>query len=206
MYISVLNKHNVFHNLGQFFEFVQSIVDIGNLFHCFNLFCSEEANLNVGTFVKIVLLDRGTNLPSIVSCYVKHFFTAVKLLIHSWLFARNEFQHSNESKVFSILNNLISNCRDCFSFFFTEINFMPFMSCPNSFFLNSWKQRSKWYFGTKQISQFLFDFSKTQHIWNSVLSWVRFSIAEQTDQMKKTRKNELLRLKENRSKQYETFI
>ena len=54
-------------------KFVQSIFDIGNLFHCFILFCGEQSNLNVGRFVNIVLLDRDTNLSSIVSYYVIHF-------------------------------------------------------------------------------------------------------------------------------------
>ena len=35
-------------NLGHFFEFIQILVDIGKLFHCFILLCSEESNLKVG--------------------------------------------------------------------------------------------------------------------------------------------------------------
>ena len=35
-------------DLGEFFEFVQSIVDIGNLLQDFVLLCIEESNLNVG--------------------------------------------------------------------------------------------------------------------------------------------------------------
>ena len=80
------------------------------LFHGFILFCGEQSNLNVGRFVNIALLDRDTNLSSIVCCYVKHFVAVGKLLIHSRLFVRSEFQYRNESKVFSIVNNSISNC------------------------------------------------------------------------------------------------
>ena len=83
MYITALNKHKVSQKVGQFFEIVQSIVDIGNLFHCFVLFCSEESNLSVGRFDNIVLLNRDTNLSSFMSCYVIHFVVVGKLLIHS---------------------------------------------------------------------------------------------------------------------------
>ena len=40
------------------------------------------------------------------------------LLIHIWLFARSGFQYKNEIKVFNIINNSISNCRECVFFFF----------------------------------------------------------------------------------------
>ena len=68
LYITALNKHKLSQNLGQLLEFVQSKVNIGNLFYCFILFCSEESNLNVARLINIVLLDRDTNLSSIVSC------------------------------------------------------------------------------------------------------------------------------------------
>ena len=56
MCITILNKHKVSQNLGQFFEIVQSIDNIGDLFRCFNLFCGEQSNLIVGRFVNIVIL------------------------------------------------------------------------------------------------------------------------------------------------------
>ena len=59
--LTIIKQHKVSQNLGHFFEFVQIIVDIGTMFHCFILFCSEESNLNLGRFV---LLDRDTNLSS----------------------------------------------------------------------------------------------------------------------------------------------
>ena len=68
LYITALNKHKLSQNLGQLLEFVQSKVNISNLFYCFIIFCSEKSNLNVGRLINIVLLDRDTNLSSIVSC------------------------------------------------------------------------------------------------------------------------------------------
>ena len=80
----------------------------------------------VERLVNIVLLDRETNLCSIVSCYFIHFVAVGKLLIHNLFLVRSEFQYRNESKVFSIVNNSISNCRDCFSFFFKKIELLSF--------------------------------------------------------------------------------
>ena len=61
--ITVLNKHKVSKNLGQFLELFQTIVDVGNLFQCFTFFCSEGSDLSLSRFVNIVLLNR-----DIVSC------------------------------------------------------------------------------------------------------------------------------------------
>ena len=80
---TILNKEKDSQKLGQFVEFIPSIVDIGNLYHCFILSCIEKSNLNVGWLVHTVLLDRNTNKPPIVSCYIKHFVAVGKLLIHS---------------------------------------------------------------------------------------------------------------------------
>ena len=68
---SVINSQSSFHvtgNLGQFSEFIQSVVDIVNLFHCFILFCSEESNLNVWWLVHSVLHDCDTHPPRVVCC------------------------------------------------------------------------------------------------------------------------------------------
>ena len=120
--------------MWEFFEFGQSIVDIGNLFHCFVLFCSGESNLNVGRLFNIVLLSRDTNFCSNTSCYVKHFVAAGKLLIHFWLSANSEFQHRKEIKVFSIVNNSRSNCRNCFSVF-TKSDLISIYELPQLIFL-----------------------------------------------------------------------
>ena len=91
MNIIVLNEHRVFLNLGQFFEFAQSIVDIGFLFHCYTLFFIKEPNLNEGRLANNVLLDRYTNFCSIIVCFVPQFVAVGKLLIHSWPFVRSKF-------------------------------------------------------------------------------------------------------------------
>ena len=70
MNITVLNKHKISQDLGKFFEFVQSIVDIDNLLQDFVLLCSEKSNLNVGWLVHTVLLDCDTHTSLLVCCYV----------------------------------------------------------------------------------------------------------------------------------------
>ena len=106
------------------------ILNIGNFSHCFFLFCSEGSNLNLGSLVNIVLLDCDTNLTYFVICYVILFVAVNKLLIHSWLFFRNDFQCRNEIQVFSILTKSISNCSDCFFFFSTKIILLIFFELP----------------------------------------------------------------------------
>ena len=91
MYIRALNKQKIFLTSEKFFELVQGIVDIGNLFHCFLLFCIDEPNLIEGKFNNNVGLDRDTNLSSTICCYVVRFIAVGKLLIYSWLFVRIEF-------------------------------------------------------------------------------------------------------------------
>ena len=71
---NIINTIKSRKNLGKF-EFVRSVVVIGNLFHCFILFCSEESSQNLGRH------DRDANLPSIVSRNIIHFVG--KLLMHS---------------------------------------------------------------------------------------------------------------------------
>ena len=61
MNITVLNKHKSSQDLGEFFEFVQRVVDIDNLLEDFVLLRSEESNLNVEWLVHIVLLDCHTH-------------------------------------------------------------------------------------------------------------------------------------------------
>ena len=80
-------------------------------------------------FVIIVLLDRDTNMSSIVSCYVIHFVAVGKLLMHSWLLVRNDFQNRDEFKVLNIVKNSISICWDCF-FFFTCWLFFHLLTIP----------------------------------------------------------------------------
>ena len=65
----ILNKDKVPQNLGQFFEFIQSYVDIGNLLQPFTFLCSEESNLNVEWFVHTELLDCDNHPPHVVCCY-----------------------------------------------------------------------------------------------------------------------------------------
>ena len=67
---------------SEYFEFVQSINDIGNLLQDFVLLCSEESNLNVGWLVHTVLLDCDTHPSLLVCCYVIHRMTVRKLLLH----------------------------------------------------------------------------------------------------------------------------
>ena len=81
--LTIINKHKVSQYLGQFFEFVQSIVDICNLLQVFIFLCNEESNLNVGWLAHVVLLDCDTHPPHVVRCYVTHFVAVGKLLIHS---------------------------------------------------------------------------------------------------------------------------
>ena len=59
-----INKHEVSRDLEQIFKFIQSRVDIGNLFHIVILLCSEETYLKVGWIPDIVLLgcDRELSL------------------------------------------------------------------------------------------------------------------------------------------------
>ena len=57
MNLAVLNKHKISEHLGEFFEFVQSIFDIGKLLQDFGLLCSEESNLKVGWLYQDELLD-----------------------------------------------------------------------------------------------------------------------------------------------------
>ena len=121
---TIINKHKASQKLGQFFEFVQSIVDIGNLFQCFILFCSEESNLIVGRLVHTVLLDCDTHPPHNVCCYFIYSITDVELLIHSWFFARFCVIYRYEFKVFSIVKNSIPDCWFCFSFFVTYIDLL----------------------------------------------------------------------------------
>ena len=118
----IINKYKVYQNLGQFFDFVQSIIDIGNLFHSFVLFCSEESNLNVGRFVNIALLawDTVTHTLLFVCCYFIYSITDVALLIHSWFFTRFGFIYRYKSKNFSIVNNSIPDFWYCFSFILTK--------------------------------------------------------------------------------------
>ena len=56
MNITVLNKHKISHDLSELFEFVQSIVDIGNMLQDFAVLCSEESNLNEGWLVTLYFL------------------------------------------------------------------------------------------------------------------------------------------------------
>ena len=90
LYIRALNKQKIVLTLEKFFELIQSIVDIGNLFYCSLLFCLDEPNLIVGKFNNNVRLDRDTNLSSTICYYVVRFIAVGKLLIHSWLFVRIE--------------------------------------------------------------------------------------------------------------------
>ena len=109
--LTVMNKHKVSQNLEKFFHFVQSIVDIGYLFHCFIFIWKKEWYLNVGWFVQIVLLDCDTQLPDIACCYSIYSIRDVELLIHSWFFARFGFIFRYESNLFSIVINGITDCR-----------------------------------------------------------------------------------------------
>ena len=68
-------------------------------------------------------------MSSIVSCYVIHFVAFGKLLMHSWLLVRNDFQNRDEFKVLNIVKNSISNCWDCF-FFFTCWLFFHLLTIP----------------------------------------------------------------------------
>ena len=47
----------VFQDLGQFVEFIQSIIHIDNLLQAIFFLCSEESNLKVGWVVHTVLPD-----------------------------------------------------------------------------------------------------------------------------------------------------
>ena len=80
--ITVLNKHKISENLGEFFDFVQCIVDIGNLLQDFVLLCSEESNRNEGWLVHTVLLDCDTHPHLLVCCYVIHRMKVRKFLLH----------------------------------------------------------------------------------------------------------------------------
>ena len=124
--LTVINKHKVSQNLGKFFELVQSIVDIDNLYYCFIFFCSEESYLNVGWFVQIVLFDCGTQPADFVCCYFIYSIRDVELLVHNWFFARFGFIIRYKCNIYRIVINGITDCRYCFSFFFTKIDLLWF--------------------------------------------------------------------------------
>ena len=66
MGLTIINKHEVSQNLRQFFEFIQSLVDIGNSLQPFVSFCSEESNKKVRRLFHTVLLNCDTH-PSNVA-------------------------------------------------------------------------------------------------------------------------------------------
>ena len=81
MRLTTIDQHKVSQNLGQFFELIQSIFDIGNLLQVFIFLCSQESNLNIGWPVDIVFLDCDTRPPHVVFCYFIYSFTDVELLV-----------------------------------------------------------------------------------------------------------------------------
>ena len=80
---TIINKQKVSQNLGQFFEFVQRLVDRGNLLQHFIFLGSKESKLNVWRLVHTVLLDCDTHPPHVVCCFFLYSITDVELLIHS---------------------------------------------------------------------------------------------------------------------------
>ena len=55
LYIAALNKHKIYQELGGFFEFVRSFVDMENLLHDFDLLCSKESLMKVVWLVHPVI-------------------------------------------------------------------------------------------------------------------------------------------------------
>ena len=113
--LTIINKQVVSRNLGQFIEFIQSIVFL----------CSEESNLNVGRLVHTVILHCDT-LPQVVCCFFTCYIKDVKLLIHSWFFARFGFTYKFEFKVFSSMNNSFPHCWYLFSVVLSKIDSLGF--------------------------------------------------------------------------------
>ena len=91
--IVILNKHKVskIQDSVKFFEPVYSLFDLGNLLHCFILFCKEESNLKVGWLVNIVILDCDTDPPLAVCCLVIHRIAARKFLLHGFCSCQGVF-------------------------------------------------------------------------------------------------------------------
>ena len=73
MNFRVLNKHKISAELGELFEFVEEIVDIGKLLQDFIRFCSEESNLNAAWLVRLYFLIMTHTL---VFLYVDTSYTA----------------------------------------------------------------------------------------------------------------------------------
>ena len=107
---AALNEQKVFQDLDEFFEFVQSILDKGNLLQVFFLLCNEESNLNTGWLVHTVLFDCGTHaLPAVCRPAIQCMAIS-KILFHDRDFVREGFQHRNESNVFSNVNDGFPYC------------------------------------------------------------------------------------------------
>ena len=79
---SITQQTKVFQDLGEFFDFNQSIIDIGNLLQVSVFLCIEESNLNLGRLVQTVLLECDTHPPHAVCCYFVYSITDVQHLIH----------------------------------------------------------------------------------------------------------------------------
>ena len=167
MNIIVLNKYKISEDLDDFFEFVQSIVDIGNMIQDFVLLCSEESNLNVGWLVHTVLLDCDKHPSLLVCCYVIHRMTVCKFVLHAapWLSLCqygvptqervSGFQHCELQYSVLLISFILLFHQDRLAETFRLLPIHFSLAIGNKVQSNFFRCRV---FGTKKISHFFFDF------------------------------------------------
>ena len=113
--------------MGQFFEFVHGIVDIGKLLQDCIPLCSEKSNLNAGwLFTLYFMIVTHTRHMSLVA------FSYT--LLQMWFFALFDFIYSFQSEVFSVMNNKTPIYWSLFSLFSPWTACWAFTSCTSLLF------------------------------------------------------------------------
>ena len=107
--LTIISKHDIFQLLGEFFDFTQTIVDIGDLLQDFIFLCSEQSNLNVGWFVHTVHLDCYTHPPHII-CW--NFINSIRNYSQIYIVFLFFMSKKNRKK-----KHLITSQKNCTDFF-----------------------------------------------------------------------------------------